>query len=277
MKTILYASDLSNSEVSVLRYAHKLSLALDAQLYVFHSYQMPPVRLVARSSEQMESLSIREQKEVVTKYCKKHLDKNLKNIKVGVTVGDSVLDDVLDTAIKIKPNLVIIGKKDKHTQRGLLASDIGLELLKRLTFPILIVPNNVSDKPVKTILYATDFEDGDILAINKILPTAKDMGATIHVVHVSTKREYAGKEKMENFKKLLADQIDYDKIKFEVLFSENIEKELNLHSQRISADIVVLLERDEKGFFQKLFTKSIAEKLEVKINIPLMSFNEPVS
>ncbi len=276
MKTILYATDLNENEASVLKYAHKLSKNLNAKLVVFHIYQLPPIRVsVSRPAEQVEGFVIKEQKSIVKSYCKKHLGEDLNNVKIDVAISDTILDAILNQSKKIKPNLVVIGKKEKHTKRGLLASDIGLELLKKLTFPILIVPNNVSDKPVKTILYATDFEDGDILAIKKIVPTAKDMDATIHVVHVSTKTQYAGKDKMEDFEKRLTEQVSYKNVKFEVLFSENIEKELNAHSKRIDADIIVLLEREEKGFFQKLFTKTIAEKLEVKINIPLMSFNEP--
>lgn len=276
MKTILYSTDLSERAAPVLQYAHILSQKLDANLVVFHIDQLPPARVsVSRPIEQMKKMIIKEQKEVVKAYCKKHLGQNLDNVKIDVVVDDDILDAILKKAKKLMPNLVVIGKKEKHTNRGLLASDIGLDLLKKLTNPILIVPNKVSKKPVKSILYATDFEDGDILAINKIVPIAKDMNATIHVVHVSAKINYAGKEKMEEFKEKLTQEIDYDNIKFEVLFSDRIEKELNAHAKRINADIIVLLEREEKGFFQKLFTKSIAEKLEVKIAIPLMSFNEP--
>ena len=276
MKTILYATDLSENEATVLKYAHKLSQKISAKLVVFHIHQLPLVRIsVSRPVKQMEKLAIKEQKEIVKAYCNKHLGEELDNIIADVVIEDSILDAILDKSNKLKPNLVIIGKKEKHTQRGLLASDIGLKLLKKLTFPILIVPNKISDKPINSILYATDFEKGDILAIEKIVPTAKDNNATIHVVHVSTKTEFAGNNKLESFKKRLSEQISYKNIQFELLFSENIEKELNAHAKRIDADIIVLLEREEKGFFQKLFTKTIAEKLEVKIDIPLMSFNEP--
>ncbi|RPD97755.1 universal stress protein [Aureibaculum marinum] len=276
MKTILYATDLNKNEASVLKYAYKLSQNLNLTLEVFHIYQLPPVRVsVSRPAEQMVDLIIKEQKDIVKAYCEKHLGEDMSNIKVDVVISDTILDAILDKSKKTNPSIVVIGKKEKHTKRGLLASDIGLELLKKLTLPILIVPNTTSNKPVKTILYATDFEKGDLLAINKIVPLAKNMDAKIHVVHVSTKTEYAGKDKMQAFENQLSQQIDYNNIEFEVLFSENIEKELNAHAKRIDADIIVLLEREEKGFFQKLFTKGIAEKLEVKISIPLMSFNEP--
>ena len=218
---------------------------------------------------------LKEQKEIVQAYCEKHLGEKLDNVIIDVVIDNDILDAILKKSKKLIPNLVVIGKKEKNTNRGLLASDIGLDLLKKLTEPILIVPNTIVNKPVQTILYATDFEEGDILAIQKIVPTAKNMNATIHVVHVSTKVDYAGKEKMEHFKKRLIQQIEYANVKFEVLFSDKIEKELNLHAKRIDADMIVLLEREEKGFFQKLFTKGIAEKLEVKIEIPLMSFNQP--
>ena len=275
MNTILYATDLSQNSSTVLQYAHKLSLQLNANLMVFHIYQLPPGHLISRPIKQLKKLAIEEQKDVVKIYCQKYLGNKLDNVIVDVVIDDNILHAILNKTKEITPNLVVIGKKEKHTLRGLLASDIGLDLLKKLTYPILIVPNKISNKPVKTILYATDFEDADILAINTIVPTAKSLDAKIHVVHISTTIDYAGQRTMENFKEKLSQAVSYKNLKFEVLFSDNIEMELLTHSKHINADILVVLEREEKGFFQKLFNKGIAEKLEVKIPIPFMSFNKP--
>ena len=52
------------------------------------------------------------------------------------------------------------------------------------------------------------------------------------------------------------------------------EEQNTLEKLRDSENFKPQESKSEKGFFQKLFTKSTAEKLEVKIAVPLMSFNE---
>ncbi len=103
--------------------------------------------------------------------------------------------------------------------------------------------------PINTILYATDFEEADILAIKNLAPIAKTVGAKIHVVHIATDKQYAGKDQMEWFKEMLSQQVDYDNLEFKVIFSDHIVKKLNVYSQLIQADLVAVLYREEKGFF----------------------------
>jgi nucleotide-binding universal stress UspA family protein len=172
------------------------------------------------------------------------------------------------------PDLVLIGRKDKHTDRGIFAGNIGQQLVKRSSCPVLITPINVSNVPINTILYATDCEEADILAIKNLVPMAMAVNAKIHVVHIATEKQCAGKEHMESFKEILSQQVNYDKLEFKVIFSNHIIKKLNDHSQLIKADLLAVLHREEKGFYQNLFNKSLVIKLDSHIGIPLLSFNK---
>ena len=277
MKTILYATDLAEQSVSTLRYAHDLSNSMGANLIVFHSYDVPPIRAaVLRPYEQIEYHIIEEQKEVVKSFCINHLgdDIDLEKLKIVVVCNDSVLNGIIEISKEINPDLVLIGRKDKHTERGMFAGDIGQGLLKRLSCPIMIVPCHPNGSILKNILYATDFEEADISAVENLIPIAAKVNAKIHFVHVTTEKQYKGTDQMEWFKEMLTQRVDYKNLEFKVIFSENIEEKLKGYSELIHADLVALLYREEKGFFQNLFNKSLVKKLDNQIDIPLLSFTK---
>lgn len=277
MKTILYATDLAEQSVPTLRYAYTLSKSMGANLVVFHSYDVPPVRnLVTRPLEQMEYHIIEEQKEVVKSFCIKHIgdELDLNKLKIVVVCKDSVLNGLIKLSKELEPDLVLIGRKEKHTERGIFAGDIGHGLLKRLSCPIMIVPSHTNGSPLKNILYATDFEEADISAVANLISIASEVNAKIHVVHVTTEKQYTRTEQMEWFKEMLAQRVTYKNLGFKVLFSENIEAKLKEYSELIQADLVALLYREEKGFFQSLFNKSLVKKLDNQIDIPLLSFTK---
>lgn len=276
-QTILYATDLSKNAGEVLRYAYDLSKRFDKTLTILHIYQMPHIRfMVSRPKEQMKQMAIDEQKAVVKHYCSDHLGDNYadKRIKILVIIEDNVLDGIVKTAKKLSPFMVLIGRKDKQTERGLLAGDIGQGLFTELEVPVVIVPHKIKDIRSKNLIYATDFEEGDFFALKELIEMARVVDAKIHVVHISTKDESKGNEAMRQFKKRLLSETDYGKISFFVLPCNNVKKKLKSYSEEINADLIALLTREEPGFFKQLFSKTLAEKLEVDIPIPLMSFND---
>lgn len=276
MNTIFYATDRTENSAPVLRYAYDLSSKLGAQLVVFNTHEMEPIRvMVSRPPEQIEYHVLAEQKEILANYCGKHLKGGLegKNIKFEVVSSDSITEGIVENSKNFAADMVIIGRKDKHTERGLFVGDIGKSLVEKLSCPLLIVPNSGS-KPIKKILYATAFMEADIEAIKKMVPMAQALDAKINVVHISTEKEYAGKEQMEWFKDMLQQKVKNIDFNFKMVFSDHIEAELKNQVEEYGADLVVLLEREEIGFIKKLFHTSMVKKLEGHIPIPLLSFNQ---
>jgi len=233
---------------------------------------------VARQPDQIELQVIQEQKDILRAYCAKHLGENFDKGRMWLDVvcNDSVLDGIIEKSKEVNPDIALIGRKAKHTERGLFAGNIAQGLLKRLACPILIMPNNIGGVPIQTMLYASNFGEADIAAIKNLVPMAKSVNAKIHIVHIATEKQYSGKDQMEWFKETLMKQVDYDNIEIKIILSNHIEEELKIYSKHIQADILALLHREKKGFFQNLFNKSLVKKLDTQIGIPLLSINEAI-
>ncbi|MDX1363198.1 universal stress protein [Arenibacter latericius] len=278
MNTIFYATDRSEREVPVLKNVYNLSVELGAKLVVFYVHRMEPLRVsVSRPIQQIEYHVIREQKEILEAYCREHIGAkfNPENVVFEVVEGDSITKAILEKSKEYSADLIVIGRKEKHSERGLFVGDIGKELQDKVTCPLLIAPNIKEKSSINTILYATDFEEADIIALQDLASMAKLLDAKIEIVHISTEKEYAGEQQLEWFKEMLEQKVDYENIAFKLYFSDDIEAKLRKLTEEINADILVLLERKEKkGFFQRIFHKSLVKKMESHIAIPLMSYNE---
>lgn len=276
MDTILYATDCTKNSISTLNYAKNLSDTLNAKLIVFHIYDVPPVRTSSiRSSEQLHNLSMIEQKEMLEDYCIKNLDQNLSKNQLICEVAQnaSISKGIIDRINKDKIDLLVIGMKSEHSARGFLSGNIANKLIDKKLCPLLIIPPHYSYKKLNKIVYASDFESSDIIAIKKLSAIAEYYDAEIEVVHIPTMEEYTAMQQMEWFKELLEVQVQYKKISFHMVLANSIEQGLRMHIKDENADILGMLERENKGLFAAIFNKDIVKKMETLVTIPILCFN----
>ena len=146
-------------------------------------------------------------------------------------------------------------------------------LIRKAPCPLLAVPANSNVIHLKKMVYATDFEQADIFAINKLVKIAKKFDAEIRVLHITTQKEYAGEEQMEWFKEMLKEKVAYAKLEFDLIFSNTVFEELIWHLEDTEADLLAMLERKDSTFYQKYLQADLVKKMVNGINVPLFSFN----
>ncbi len=276
MKTILYATDCSRHATPALRYASKLSEKLNAKLIVLSVFDLPPVLVsTIRSPKHLAKMAADEHMMVLHNYCSRYLkDRMSSDIVLDVIESPSISEGILKRCQALQPDLLILGMKDEHTLRGYFSGNIGNAILAECPCPVIIAPNQFRYRKLKTLVYATDFEERDIRAIKNLVKLAKPYDAEILVVHIPTKEEYAGMEQMEWFKELLNQQVDYTNIRFHMIFADSVQEGLGVYIQEVRADILAMLQRDSnRTFFAKLLHKDQVKIMETRSNIPILSFN----
>ncbi len=276
MKTIIYATDCTRHATPALRYAYYLSEALDANLIVLSVFDLPPIAVsTIRTPVQLKKMAAEEQMMVLHNYCSRYLkDRMGPHIALDVIESPSISEGILKRTREQKADLLILGMKDEHTLRGYFSGNIASAILKESPCPVLMVPNAYRYRKLKTLVYATDFEERDIQAIKNLVILAAPYEAEIRVVHIPTQEEYAGMQQMEWFKELLDQAVDYPNIGFHMVFADNIQDGLSMYSQDVKADLLAMLERENgRPFFSKLFHRDRVKAMESRSNIPLLSFN----
>lgn len=279
MKNILIATDYSTNAITALKYASTLSKKLNATLVVTHVFDYPTVLgdIVDEPFPQLEIDAFKTHYSKLKDFCKQNLEDNLQemNISFEVVENKSVVKGIISKAKEIDAFIIVVGMKGTSLLKEIIMGNTTRKLIDKAPCFVLAIPENTSYKEIKTIVYATDFEvNPDIEVLQNVSILAKAFKAKIQVVHIVTKKEYAGDSQMEWFKEMLEKKIEYKNIAFEVLFSDTIFETLKVYLGDVNADLVVMLERDEFGFFNKIFHRDLVKKMEVYGQVPLMSFNE---
>jgi nucleotide-binding universal stress UspA family protein len=277
MKTILYATDYSDNSVAAMHLAHNLATRLDAQLVVMHIFDMPislssPVTLSYLKKE--ERLLV-EHREKLATFCTLHLGKLWQEGKTKLVVREhnSVKDGILEKLVEYQIDLLVLGAKGASAMKEFFLGSTTEALIGSAPCAVLSVPDTFKSDSLKNIVYATDFEQADLFAINRLVKIAEAYDASVKVFHVTTKKEYAGDQQMEWFKDLLLQKVQYGRLEFVLRYSDNILDSLQGYLEESKADVLVMLEREDRGIYRKLFHRDFVVRMESKIDIPLMSFN----
>ena len=278
MKTLLYATDYSKNSVSALQLAYNLSQDLGTRLVVTHTFNLPTVLGVEGQDDRpvLEGNPFKIHRAQLEKFCTEHLGSKWDNPKIQLepVQNSSVIKGIISKAEEYHAQLIVVGTKGASGLEEMILGSTTKKLIEKAPCPVIAIPNDVLPRNMDTMVYATDFEEEDIHAIQKLTEIAKPLKAKIKVVHISTTEEYAGDLLMEWFKDMLESKVDYPDIEFELLFSEDVFDTLRIYLGVVNADMVVMLEREKKGFLKKWFHRDLVKKMEDYGEIILMSFNE---
>ena len=278
MKTIVHATDYSENAVAALKYAHSLSKKLDANLKLVHVFDYPIMvnTKVVEPVPHIEANLYKQHNSKLLELCKKHLgdDLDLQKISTEAIKDTSVVNGIISIATELDAAVIITGIKGVNMFKEFIMGNTTKHLIEKSPCPVLAIPVETSHKQLETIVYASDFLEEDISAIRKLVEIAWPFKAVIKVVHITTKEEYDGITQMEWFIEEIKQKIKYEKIEFEVIFSEDIFDSLRIYLGDVNADLVVMMEREKYGLIDKITHRDLVKRMESYGKIPLMSFNK---
>ena len=190
MKTILYATDYSENSVSALRLAYSLAKKFSAKLIVMHVFDMPMTlaSTVTVTYLKKEKKLYVENRAKLKNFVDHYLDtiEMYMDLNFVVYEGTSVSSSIIEKAIKFNADLICVGAKGASVLKELLLGSTAKTLLKKSPCPLLVVPTGGEKTEMNKMVYATDFEQADIFALNKLAKIAHQFDAQIRVVHITT-------------------------------------------------------------------------------------------
>ena len=278
MKTILYATDYSDNSVTALQLAHSFSKKLKSKLLVLHVFDLAVTiaSTVSLSFARKKAKTIKEHKERLESFCEDHLgvQTNSSYISIKVVEGAPAWESIIDCVNKWKVDLIVVGKKGESAIKEALLGSTTTALIEKADCPVLAVPERLSQKEINTMVYATALEEADLLAIGNLAGMAKEFKASINVVHISTKNEYAGEEQMEWFKEMLYQKIKFDNLQFDLLFSEDVFSALLEYVREVDPNMIAMLERQGHSLIKSIWHRDIVKRMLTESDFPLLSFHK---
>jgi nucleotide-binding universal stress UspA family protein len=280
MKTILYATDYSKNSSAALKYAHALSTKLKARLLVIHVFDYPTLldHLNFKAEDPfpgIEGDAFKKHNAKLQEFCKSTLDEEVDtlNIETEAIESKSVEDAIVSKAKEVEALMIITGMKEGSALREVLLGSTTQNLLEKSPCPVLSIPADADEIRIKTIVYATDFEEEDLGAIDKLTEFAKPFKAKIRIVHLSNPQQAITEVQKKLLEEKLRKHIKYSPMEFDFLSSEDVFTDLKLYLGMANADIVAMLEREHKSLASQLFHRDMVKRMEGYGRLPLMCFN----
>lgn len=278
MKSLLYATDYSDNSIAALKLANSLRKKFKCKLYVAHVFDISAtfISTVSIAYARMQEAAFRDHNSRLLEFCVEHLgrDAQANGIEILISEHSIASHGILDKASEIQPDYIIVGTKGSSAVREFLLGSTASALIEKSEFPVLTIPPRFKDGEFGTIVYATAFEEADIVAIQRIVELARAFDSSIELVHISTKDEYAGTDQLEWFRELLREKVAYEDIDIELIFSEEIFEALNEHLEEVKPQLLVMLEREGHSLITNLWHRDLVKRMKLEIDIPLMSFHK---
>lgn len=180
---------------------------------------------------------------------------------------------LLKKANTVDAFLIVTGMKGTSKFREFIMGSTAKQLLKKAPCPVLTIPSDSVKTKIETIVYATDFEEEDLGAMDKLTEIAKPFNAEIRIVHISPIEETVGKRQNKDLEDKIHKHIDYPNLKLDILYSDDAFYALKIYYRNSNADLIAMLEREDSSYTSKVFHHDLVKRMESYGKIPLLSFN----
>lgn len=278
MKKILCPTDFSDTSEKAVAYAVAIAQQAGAHLLLLHVVHLPIVdtsetALVASKllSEQMRFAETK-----LSAMCSQINASVGANNTSGFTcdyvVKEALLTDVARHLTKEQGyDLIVMGTTGcDNTVEELLIGSNTEAVMEEVKSPVLSVPTTAVMPPVfRKIIYASDYDQEDKLAIAEVIKLGSLFNADIDVVHVIKEADETIQEKDAAVLEDLHASFPGVPLSFQVVVNKRRDDGLRDYYSKANGNMMVVLRR-EKGFLKELFSQSLAEKLTYQAEVPLL-------
>lgn len=280
MKKILVLTDFSDNAAKASEIAVEFGKKLNANILLFNSYsKLPTIASYAGGSWAVDEVMHKQG------HSKNHLSlvaENLQNIPVKNGIEPEMptityLSEEGDLGSNVAEisklnniELIMMGARDKTSHENILFGSDTKSVLRKAKRPVLFIPAKFDLEKLNKVVFATDFEADDMVAIKYLLKLGGLFNFKLEIVHVSGLKKEAPDEDeltfMNQFKKIRYENISYQNIK-----GADIVNRLNRFIAETDAGMLAMVHHQE-SFLMDILRESITRKALLNQKIPMMIF-----
>ncbi len=287
--SILVPIDFSDYSFKAALMAFEIAQKLGSKLIFYHVIQqpdffsMPYSDVVAFNSGLYEHLKDREKQanedfksflEKLTNYIGPNVWKTIKSehmIKMGYPE-----DDILYFTEKHPPRLIVMGIKGPSKEKFDIMGSTTAGVIYKANVPVLVIPEKaplLNLASMKKVVYATNFDDKDFVAIDKLLGLLKPFHVKLSCLHIGLLDNKEWDEaRLESMNTAL--KKNHPDGQFECVFVSGADPLTELEAYIEENDVDVLaLTTHKRNMITRIFNPSIARKMVFHVKTPLFVFH----
>ena len=276
MKTIIVPTDFSPAAINAMHYALNMARVINAGIMLLHVYQVPvsynnsDIPLPLMDIDELEKINeekLQELKEAAERASSMKL-----KISTEVKLGD--LADELETiCTATQPFAIVMGTRGSGFVERLLVGSATLSVMRRLNWPVLVVPPGAIFKGIQKIGFACDFKKVvETTPAAYIKEWVKTFDATMSVLNVDHKKN-AATVNAEEQSALLHGLLEETHPQYFFINNPDVEKGINEFAESNNLDLLIVIPRKHR-LLDSLFQKSHTKELAFHSHIPILAVHE---
>ncbi len=286
---VLVPVDFSDYSSKAAEMALDWAVRLDAEVTVLHVFYNPVINTLPFTEAYVYDTSMDEMLIDLEEKAKEDMDGFMKSIKMiksqkcidDLPVKSKLLrgvaeDEIIQFSKEYNPTVIIMGTRGKDRKASDLIGSVTSEVMEGARVPVLAVPEDFKYQGIdnmKKVLYATNFEESDFVALDKLEKLVKPLDVSITFAHVCEKSsEKWDHLKMDGLKKYVSEKFPKTLIDFDLVKNEDFW--VGMESYIRSKDIdIICLTTHRRNIFSRIFNPSVGKRMLFHSTTPLLVFH----
>ena len=285
LKKILVPIQIGPNCIDLCRYAIQLAIKTNAEIKLLYVYKDP-------SFNEPEKHTASWQKHIRLELQEEHNKAQLKLVNFSKEIKKQIPQELLSKAKfhyrmlkgtpqnviseackRYNPDVVLMGTKGSQKEPGEFLGKTLTKVLEYSHSPVLAVPVSASFKGKEklNVMYATNFDNTDNSALNKLLDILRPFEKEVHCIHIDLHDDPHHQKKIDELNKMLENKYSEHNIKCNLFESENIVKGFHDFVEKNDIDIISMSKVKHTAIY-KMFHSDLLEKLVSTEKVPILVF-----
>lgn len=284
MKKILVPTDFSQTADNAVNVALEIAKKANATVYFFHTVNTAVDWSSTQLSVPSKPVTVQKQKDMYPEVSKQIAAAQAKlselskraakmNVDSKIELGYNLFhEDLGRFAEKNKVDLIVMGT---HGASGIKEAFLGsntLKVIRTSNVPVLTVKNKHKAFNIKTLIYASDFEETKANKnIERVKAIANFFGASIHFVFINTPVGFEDSAyTLEKIHKVAKDN-NISKYYAQIYNDYTVERGIGNVSEMLKVDMITLSTHGYSGF-RHFINNNVAENVANHARVPVLTF-----
>ena len=287
---VLVPIDFSNYSLKAAIVGFDIAEKLGSKMVLYHSSPMPEFLTIPYSDvivydsalflnyEMTEKITSQKFEEFLTKLTDVIDPERWKEARPEYIVKVGEADDDILSYIRIHPpKLIVMGMRGSDAQSGDLIGSTTAGVIFNTKVPVLAIPENTPNdgfKNFKTVVYATNFEAHNFIALDSLLKLMKPFECKVICLHVNQGNSGELDEAMlEGMREALCEKYPNTAFDCRLVQNKNLPEAIDHFIQENKIDALALTTH-RRNLLTRFFNPSIARKLVLHTQTPILVFHE---
>ncbi len=286
---ILIPIDFSGYSLKAAAIGFDIAEKLGAKMVLYHSSPRPEFLAIPYSDVIVYDSALFLNYEINEKQTNKKFEVFLKKLHLQidpvrwekakpeyiVKVGEAD-DDILSYIHIHPPKLVVMGIRGEDAQKGDMIGSTTAGVIFNAKVPVLAIPDNTANdwlKDFKSIVYATNFESTDFIALDKLHKLLNPFEIKVICLHVNQGNNGSLDEAMlEGMREALCEKYPYTGFDCQLVHNKNLPEAIDEFIQENKVDVLALTTH-RRNIFTRLFNPSISHEMVMHSKTPILVFH----